>query len=47
MREGRERRNRMNIEELYRTYFDIVYRYICSVSQGWTAIAEVTQGRRF
>ena len=28
-----ERRKPMNIEELYRTYFDIVYRYICSVSQ--------------
>ena len=33
----------MNIEELYRTYFDIVYRYICSVSQDGPLAEEVTQ----
>ena len=33
----------MNIEELYRTYFDIVYRYICSVSQDGSLAEEVTQ----
>ena len=33
----------MNIEELYRTYFDIVYRYIRSFSlDGWLVV-EVTQ----
>ena len=38
-----ERRKPMNIEELYRTYFDIVYRYICSVSQDGSLAEEVTQ----
>ena len=38
-----ERRKPMNIEELYRTYFDIVYRYICSVSQDGALAEEVTQ----
>ena len=38
-----ERRKPMNIEELYRTYFDIVYRYICSVSQDGPLAEEVTQ----
>lgn len=33
----------MNIEELYRTYFDIVYRYICSVSRDGALAEEVTQ----
>lgn len=33
----------MNIEELYRTYFDIVYRYICSISQDGALAEEVTQ----
>ena len=33
----------MNIEELYRTYFDIVYRYICSISQDGSLAEEVTQ----
>ena len=33
----------MNIEELYRTYFDIVYRYIRSVSQDGSLAEEVTQ----
>ena len=33
----------MNIEELYRTYFDIVYRYIRSISQDWSLAEEVTQ----
>lgn len=33
----------MNIEELYRTYFDIVYRYIRSVSQNGSLAEEVTQ----
>lgn len=33
----------MNIEELYRTYFDIVYRYIRSVSQDGALAEEVTQ----
>ena len=33
----------MNIEELYRTYFDIVYRYIHSVSQDGSLAEEVTQ----
>ena len=33
----------MNIEELYRTYFDIVYRYICSISQDGPLAEEVTQ----
>jgi RNA polymerase sigma-70 factor (ECF subfamily) len=38
-----ERRKPMNIEELYRTYFDIVYRYIRSVSQDGSLAEEVTQ----
>ena len=38
-----ERRKPMNIEELYRTYFDIVYRYICSVSRDESLAEEVTQ----
>ena len=33
----------MNIEELYRTYFDIVYRYIRSVSRNGSLAEEVTQ----
>lgn len=33
----------MNIEELYRTYFDIVYRYIRSASQDGSLAEEVTQ----
>ena len=33
----------MNIEELYRTYFDIVDRYIRSVSQDGALAEEVTQ----
>lgn len=33
----------MNIEELYRTYFDIVYRYIRSISQNGSLAEEVTQ----
>lgn len=33
----------MNIEKLYRTYFDIVYRYIRSVSQDGSLAEEVTQ----
>ena len=33
----------MNIEELYRTYFDIVYRYIRSISQDGSLVEEVTQ----
>ena len=33
----------MNIEELYRTYFDIVYRYIRSVSRDESLAEEVTQ----
>lgn len=33
----------MNIEELYRTYFDIVYRYIRSVSRDGALAEEVTQ----
>ena len=33
----------MNIEKLYRTYFDIVYRYIRSVSQDGALAEEVTQ----
>ena len=33
----------MNIEELYRTYYDIVYRYIRSVSQDGSLAEEVTQ----
>lgn len=33
----------MNIEELYRTYFDIVYRYIRSVSRDGPLAEEVTQ----
>lgn len=33
----------MNIEELYRTYFDIVYRYIRSISQDESLAEEVTQ----
>ena len=33
----------MNIEELYRTYFDIVYRYIRSVSRDGSLAEEVTQ----
>ncbi|MGN9197070.1 RNA polymerase sigma factor [Blautia massiliensis (ex Liu et al. 2021)] len=33
----------MNIEELYRTYFDIVYRYIRSVSWDGALAEEVTQ----
>ena len=33
----------MNIEELYRTYFDIVYRYTRSVSRDGSLAEEVTQ----
>ena len=33
----------MNIEELYRTYFDIVYRYIRTVSRDGSLAEEVTQ----
>ena len=33
----------MNIEELYRTYFDIVYRYIRSISRDESLAEEVTQ----
>ena len=33
----------MNIEELYRTYFDIVCRYIRSISQDGSLAEEVTQ----
>ena len=33
----------MNIEELYRTYVDIVYRYIRSISQDGSLAEEVTQ----
>lgn len=33
----------MNIEELYRAYFDIVYRYIRSISQDESLAEEVTQ----
>lgn len=33
----------MNIEELYRTYFDIVYWYIRSISQDGALAEEVTQ----
>ena len=33
----------MNIEELYQTYFDIVYRYIRSVSRDGSLAEEVTQ----
>lgn len=33
----------MNIEELYRTYFDIVYRYIRSISRDELLAEEVTQ----
>ena len=33
----------MNIEKLYRTYFDIVYRYIRSISQDGSLAEEVTQ----
>ena len=33
----------MNIEELYRTYFDIVYRYIRSISQDGSLAEKVTQ----
>ena len=33
----------MNIEELYRTYFDIVYRYIRSVSRDGALAEEVPQ----
>ena len=33
----------MNIEELYRTYFDIVYRYIRSISQDGSLAEDVTQ----
>ena len=36
----------MNIEELYRTYFDIVYRYIRSISQDGALAEEVTQEKR-
>ena len=38
-----EREKPMNIEELYRTYFDIVYRYICSILQDGPLAEEVTQ----
>ena len=38
-----EREKPMNIEELYRTYFDIVYRYIRSISQDGSLAEEVTQ----
>ena len=38
-----ERREPMNIEELYRTYFDIVYRYIRSISRDESLAEEVTQ----
>ena len=38
-----EKKEPMNIEELYRTYFDIVYRYIHSVSQDGSLAEEVTQ----
>ena len=38
-----EKKEPMNIEELYRTYFDIVYRYIRSVSQDGALAEEVTQ----
>jgi RNA polymerase sigma-70 factor (ECF subfamily) len=38
-----EREKTMNIEELYRTYFDIVYRYIRSISQDGSLAEEVTQ----
>lgn len=38
-----EKKEPMNIEELYRTYFDIVYRYIRSVSQNGSLAEEVTQ----
>jgi RNA polymerase sigma-70 factor (ECF subfamily) len=38
-----EREKPMNIEELYRTYFDIVYRYIRSISQDGALAEEVTQ----
>ena len=38
-----EKKEPMNIEELYRTYFDIVYRYIRSVSQDGSLAEEVTQ----
>ena len=37
----------MNIEELYRTYFDIVYRYIRSISQDGALAEEVTQATFF
>ena len=37
----------MNIEELYRTYFDIVYRYIRSISQDGALAEEVTQETYF
>ena len=38
-----EKKEPMNIEELYRTYFDIVYRYIRSVSRDGSLAEEVTQ----
>lgn len=38
-----EREKPMNIEKLYRTYFDIVYRYIRSISQDGSLAEEVTQ----
>ena len=38
-----ERRKPMNIEELYRIYFDIVYRYIRSISRDELLAEEVTQ----
>jgi RNA polymerase sigma-70 factor (ECF subfamily) len=38
-----EKKEPMNIEELYRTYFDIVYRYIRSISQDGSLAEEVTQ----
>ena len=41
--EKEEREKPMNIEELYRTYFDIVYRYIRSISQDGALVEEVTQ----
>lgn len=41
--EKEEKKEPMNIEELYRTYFDIVYRYIRSVSRDGALAEEVTQ----
>ena len=38
-----EKKEPMNIEELYRTYFDILYRYIRSVSRDGSLAEEVTQ----